>query len=84
MNNNNTQVGGTHYTQCSIQPIDYIHANNLNFDEGSIVKYVTRHRNKNRAEDILKAIQYCTFILSHDYFFSKEDIKRELSSLTTD
>ena len=39
------QVGGTHYEKCGIQPIDYIHANNLNFDEGSVVKYVSRHRN---------------------------------------
>lgn len=82
MNNNNTQVGGTHYTQCSIQPIEYIHANNLNFDEGSIVKYVTRHRNKNKDEDIKKIIQYATFILSNDYNFTKEDIKTFLSSLT--
>lgn len=81
-NNINTQqVGGTHYSQCSIQPIEYIHANNLNFDEGSIVKYITRHRNKNKSEDIMKIIQYATFILSNDYDFSNEDIKNALLKL---
>jgi hypothetical protein len=36
------QVGGTHYSNKSIQPIDYILQNNLGFCEGNIIKYVTR------------------------------------------
>ena len=34
------QVAGGHYTKCSIQPIEYIHANNLPFIEGNVVKYI--------------------------------------------
>ena len=48
----NGQVGGDHYKKCGIEPVEYIHANRLDFNEGSIVKYISRHRNKNGAEDI--------------------------------
>lgn len=63
----NAQVGGTHYKKCAIEPVEYIHANGLDFNEGSIVKYISRHRNKNGAEDIKKIKDYCDIILELDY-----------------
>ena len=51
------QVGGDHYKKTKIQPVEYIHANNLNFLEGCIVKRITRWRDKPsgaRFEDLLK------------------------------
>lgn len=81
VSDSNKQVGGTHYEKCGIQPIEYIHANHLNFDEGSVVKYVSRHRNKNGAEDIMKMIQYGTFILKDEYHYTDEQIKEALSKL---
>lgn len=62
----NKQEGGLHY-KTAIQPIEYIHANKLDFFEGNVVKYVTRHRNKNKAEDIKKAIHYLQLILQLEY-----------------
>ena len=62
-----TQVAGNHYSRGGIQPISYIHANELNFFEGNAVKYVTRHKFKNGAEDIKKVIHYCQMILEFDY-----------------
>lgn len=62
-----TQVGGNHYEKMKIQPAEYIHANELDFFEGNIVKYITRHRYKNGSEDIEKAIDYCKMILKFDY-----------------
>jgi len=47
-----------HYTNGSIEPIDYITANSMNFLEGNIVKYVTRYKYKNGKEDLLKAEFY--------------------------
>ena len=64
---NGEQVGGTHYEKMKIQPVEYIHANGLDFFEGNIVKYITRHRYKNGSEDIKKAIDYCNMILKLDY-----------------
>ena len=61
------QVGGNHYKEQAIQPIDYILENELGFCEGNVVKYVSRHKKKNGAEDIRKAIQYLQFILFKDY-----------------
>jgi len=56
------QVGGSHY-QLAIEPIDYIVKNNLGYREGNVIKYVSRHKNKNGAEDIKKAIHYLEMIL---------------------
>ena len=61
------QIGGNHYTNKKIQPIDYITENELPYCEGNVVKYVTRHKEKNGAEDIRKAIHYLRFILAADY-----------------
>lgn len=62
-----TQQGGTHYKDLKIQPIEYIHANKLGYIEGNIVKYITRHKEKNGAEDIKKIIHYCELLLELEY-----------------
>jgi hypothetical protein len=51
------QVAGGHYKGKKIQPVEYIHANKLNFLEGCIVKRITRWRDKpakSRFEDLEK------------------------------
>jgi hypothetical protein len=50
-----TQIGGTHYTKLKIQPMEYSMANNLNACQHTIIKYVTRFRDKNGLEDLRKA-----------------------------
>jgi hypothetical protein len=52
------QIGGDHYRKLEIQPWDFILANNLGFFEGSILKYITRWRNKGGVEDLKKARHY--------------------------
>lgn len=61
------QVGGDHYRSRVIQPIEYSMSNKLGLAEGSVVKYVTRHQDKGKAEDIRKAMQYLAFTLEYDY-----------------
>lgn len=80
MRDNNNQIGGDHYKKCGIEPVEYIHANGLDFNEGSIVKYISRHRNKNGAEDIRKIKDYCDIILELDYGIKRtiEDDIRDL------
>jgi len=58
-----TQVGGDHYRKYKIQPMEYILANDLNFCQGNIVKYVTRYRDKNGVEDLEKAKHYIDIII---------------------
>lgn len=66
------QVGGGHYKEFGIQPVEYIHANNLSFLEGNVVKYITRHKSKNGIEDIKKVIHYCELIIELEYNQKKE------------
>lgn len=62
-----SQVGGSHYKDLKIQPVEYIHANGFDFLTGNIIKYASRHRNKNGAEDVRKIIHYAELILKLDY-----------------
>ena len=57
------QVGGDHYRAKGIQPIEYIHANNLGFCEGNVVKYVTRWKEKGGESDLRKAIHYLELLI---------------------
>lgn len=68
------QVGGNHYKDCKIQPTEYIHANQLPFIEGCIVKYATRHKKKNGAEDVRKIIHYAKILLKLEYKLSDDEI----------
>ncbi len=61
------QHGGSHYKRMGIEPVQYCHANGLNFLEGSAVKYITRHRDKGKVEDVKKAIHYLQMILEFEY-----------------
>lgn len=49
------QVGGEHYKKCSIQPWDFVIANDLDYFQGSIIKYVTRWKDKGWIQDLHKA-----------------------------
>ena len=62
-----TQQGGNHYKDLAIQPVEYIHKNDIPYLEGNVIKYITRHQAKNGAEDIKKAIHYCQLILELQY-----------------
>lgn len=51
----NTQIGGSHYTKLKIQPMEYSMANNLGAAEHTVVKYVTRWKDKGGLQDLMKA-----------------------------
>ncbi len=53
-NANDKQVSGSHY-RSAIQHWDYVWANELNYFEAQVTKYVTRARKKNGVEDLKKA-----------------------------
>lgn len=61
------QVGGNHYKDLKIQPIEYIHANGLDYFEGNVVKYITRHRKKNGKQDLEKAKHYIDLLIELEY-----------------
>jgi hypothetical protein len=55
---NETQVGGDHYKKQSIEPWDFIVANDIGFLEGNAIKYLTRWKSKNGLQDLEKARHY--------------------------
>jgi hypothetical protein len=57
------QVNGDHYKERAIQPVEFIHANDLGFCEGNVVKYVTRWRTKGGAADLEKAKHYLELLI---------------------
>lgn len=62
-----TQVGGDHYKYMQIQPIEFIHKNNLSFIQGNIIKYTCRYKAKNGKEDLLKARHYLDLLIKLEY-----------------
>ena len=64
------QVGGKHYTNYKIQPIEFITSNNIGFIEGNVIKYLLRFKEKNGIEDIDKAIHYLE-LLKEMYYNGK-------------
>jgi len=67
MDNLKKQIGGKHYKSLKIQPVEFIVANNIPYIEGCVIKYVCRHRDKNKKEDILKAIHYLNLLIELEY-----------------
>ena len=63
------QVGGNHYKDFAIQPIEFIVKNNLGFIEGNVIKYICRWRKKNGLEDLEKAKHYVELLI----YFAKEE-----------
>ena len=57
------QVGGGHYKDLKIQPVEYIHANKIGYFEGNVIKYVTRWRDKGGVEDLRKARHYIDLLI---------------------
>lgn len=52
---NDEQVGGDHYKRQKIQHWDYAAANEFDYFQGQITKYVSRWKTKNGVEDLHKA-----------------------------
>lgn len=67
------QVGGDHYKKYKIQPLEYAHANNLDMFQGSIVKYITRFRDKNGKQDLEKIKHFVDVLIELEYGTEKQE-----------
>lgn len=61
------QEGGNHYKNLKIQPMQYALENKLDYAQANVVKYVTRHKEKNGKEDLLKAIHNLELMIEFYY-----------------
>ena len=67
MNNKKDNIKPEHYGDSGIDVISFCQANNLDFMQGNVIKYITRYRKKNGLEDLRKAVEYINRILAAEY-----------------
>ncbi len=63
----NIQIGGGHYKDMAIQPIEFITRNKIEFIPGCVIKRMCRYRSKNGKEDLLKARHEIDVLISLEY-----------------
>ena len=61
------QIAGNHYKNFVIQPVEFCQKNKLGFCESSVIKYISRHKNKNGKEDLKKAKHFIDLLLDLEY-----------------
>ena len=61
------QHGGSHYQKYKIQPSKFVVENELLYPEGCAIKYIIRHRDKGKRQDLEKAIHFIEMIIERDY-----------------
>ncbi len=59
-------INPDHYSTFSIEPLDFIVENDLDFLQGNIIKYVTRFPFKNGVEDLIKARRYIDILIERE------------------
>ena len=57
------QIGGSHYKDFAIQPVEFIHRNGIPFIEGNCIKYLCRWRAKNGVADLEKVKHYINLLI---------------------
>lgn len=65
------QEGGDHYKKYAIQPIEFMHRNNIPSVPSQIMKYVIRYKDKNGLEDLRKAQHLLSMLMQMDYGVTK-------------
>ena len=60
----NFAIEPQHYTSMNISPLEYIKANDIGWNLGNVIKYVSRYKNKNGIEDLKKARWYLNDIIN--------------------
>lgn len=68
------QVGGDHYKEFEIQPIEFCEKNKLTACQSNIIKYVCRFKFKDGIKDLEKAQHYLALLKEFEYG-EKNEIK---------
>ena len=59
------QVGGTHYKNFKIEPLEFFVANGVPYAEASIIKYILRYKT-NRLQDLEKAKHVLEYLIEEE------------------
>jgi hypothetical protein len=57
------QIGGQHYKDYAIQPVEFIYKNKIPYIEGCAIKYLCRWREKGGIEDLRKVKHYIDLLI---------------------
>ena len=68
-------INPDHYGNSGIDVIDFCQANNLDFMQGYVIKYVFRYKNKNGLEDLEKAKEYIDRMIEN--LLDEEELENE-------
>jgi len=60
------QVGGSHYKDMAVGPLEYALKNGLGICEANVVKYISRWKVKNGIEDLRKARHYIDILIEQE------------------
>ncbi len=60
-------INPDYYLKMKITPSEYITANELNWEQSNIVKYISRYKGKNGKQDLLKVIKYAEMLIEREY-----------------
>lgn len=67
-------INPSHYNRHKIEPWDFICANQFDYLEGCVIKYISRHRKKNGVQDLMKAQSYINKMISvYDDLYAKDN-----------
>jgi hypothetical protein len=66
-----TQIGGGHYKDMAIQPMEYSMANGFNACQHTAIKYISRYQAKGGLEDLKKAIHVLEMLIEFETKSSK-------------
>lgn len=69
------QVGGNHYSKMKIQPMKYSMENGLNACQHTIIKYVSRYKDKNGLEDLKKAKHCIDMLIEFEGYADENSVK---------
>ena len=75
-----TQIGGDHYKTMFIQPMEFSMANNMDACQHTIIKYVSRFREKGGIQDLEKAKHVIDMLIE---FESKRSKTGDVFGFTT-
>ena len=54
------------YYKSGIETADYIESHSMDYFQGNVIKYVSRWRQKNGLDDLLKAKHYLEFLIERE------------------
>jgi hypothetical protein len=71
-----TQIGGSHYKEFKIQPVEFCYINNIPYLEATAIKYLCRWRKKGGVQDLEKAKHFIDLLIDlEDKYVSNEPTK---------